>query len=268
MTPASPLFLPLVASVALASVLSWLGVFVVMKKMSFVADGIAHASLAGVAIGVLLHANPLYSALAFSLVVGTVIFYLERRTSLPVDTIITLLFTASLAIGILLMSREGREIEALEQALFGDITTIGLSEVAAIAVLALGEVLFLARYYQQLALLIFDRASAYVAGINVDRLQLGFYLAVVVAIVLGIKIFGVLLVTALMVIPASAAKLVSKSLHGAIALSALFAILIMLAGLPLAVAFALPAGAVIVLTGVILFTFLIGVSRFAFARRW
>ncbi|MDO8559451.1 MAG: metal ABC transporter permease [bacterium] len=267
MLPAGSLALPLLTSIVLAAVLSWLGVFVVMKKMSFVADGIAHASLAGVALGVLFHANPLYTALAYTLCVGALIYYLERRTTLPVDTIITLLFTASLAVGILLMSREGGDVEALEKSLFGDAAAIGWSEIMTVAVLALGEVLFLTRYYQRLALMIFDRASAYVAGIHVDRLQLGFYLALVVAIVLGIKVFGVLLVGALMVIPASAAKLVSRSFHGAIALSAIFSVLIVGSGMPLAHAFDLPASAVVVLTGVILFTFMMGVSRFVFARR-
>ena len=265
--PAATL-LQTVASMTLAVVLAWLGLFTVMKRMSFVADGIAHASLAGVALGLLLKVEPLCMALAFSLAVGCVIFYLERRTPLPVDAIITLLFTASLAVGILLMSREGGDVEALEAALFGDIAAISSADVITIAVLSLGVVLFLARWYQQLAFMIFDRASAYVAGIPVDRLQLGFYLAMVVAIVLGIQAYGVLLVGALMVIPASAAKLVAHSLHGALALTALFALLIVAAGLPLASAFALPASAVVVLTGVILFTFVMGVSRFAFARRW
>ena len=106
----TPTFLaPIATGVLLAAVLAWLGIFVVMKKMSFVADGIAHASLAGIAIGVLLKANPLYTALAFAMLVGFAIFYLERRTNLPVDTIITLLFTSSLAIGILLMSRSGKK---------------------------------------------------------------------------------------------------------------------------------------------------------------
>ncbi len=257
----------LAAATMLAVVLSWLGVLVVMKRMSFIADGIAHASLAGVALGVLWQIEPLYPALAFSLLVGVAIFFLERRTNLPVDTIITLLFTTGLAIGIVLMSREGGDIDALEAALFGEVQRIGSADVMVIAMLALGEILFLARYYQRLTLLIFDRASAYVAGIAVERLQLSFYLALVFAIVLGIKVFGVLLVSALVVIPASAAKLVGRSLHGVLTLSAVFAGLIVLSGLPLAYAFKLPASAVIVIAGVILFTFAMGVHRFVYSRR-
>lgn len=261
------LLLPLAAGVALAVVLSWLGVFVVMKRMSFVADGIAHASLAGVAIGFLFHLQPLVAAMGFSLLVALAIYVLERRTTLPVDTVITLLFTASLAVGILLMHRSGEELEALEEVLFGDLGAVSGSQLMLTLGLAAVVSLFLWRIYRPLALLVFDRATAYVAGVKVARLELLLYLLLVVTIVLGINLFGVLLVSALMVIPASAAKLVSRSLHGAIALAVVFAVLIVSAGLPLALAFSLPTGAVVVLTGVILFTFMLGVHRFAFARR-
>lgn len=264
----TPTFLaPIATGVLLAAVLAWLGIFVVMKKMSFVADGIAHASLAGIAIGVLLKANPLYTALAFAMLVGFAIFYLERRTNLPVDTIITLLFTSSLAIGILLMSRSGKELESLETFLFGDIGAVSTNDMLLTVAIALAVGVFLWQTSKHLALITFDRATAKVAGINVEKLELLFYLTLVVTIVLGLKIFGVMLVGALMVIPASAAKLVSRSFRGAVFRSVLFAILIMLAGLPLANIFSLPTGAVVVLTGVILFTFMMGVYRFAYFRR-
>lgn len=264
----SPVFLaPIVTGALLAAVLAWLGVFVIIKRMSFVADGIAHASLTGIAIGVIWHADPLYTALGFSLLVGVAIYYLERRTNLQVDAIITLLFTSSLAVGILLMSRSGQQLEALESALFGDISAISARDLLAIVGIAAIVGIFLWHTSKHLALLMFDRATAKVAGIQVDRLELLFYLTIVVTVVLGIKLFGVLLVGALMVIPASAAKLVSRSFVGVVTRSVLFAVLMVMAGLPLAHIFDLPSGAVVVLTGAILFTFMMGVNRFAYARR-
>lgn len=263
----TPILLPMASGIALACVLSWLGVFVVMKKMSFVADGIAHASLAGVALGLLVHADPLYTALGFSLLVGIVIYVLERKTNLPVDAIITLLFTSSLAVGALLMRRSGEPLDALEDVLFGDITRVGVSDMILMFGLAVLVGVFLWRFCRRLALVVFDRATAQVSGINVNGLEFFFYLVLVITIVLGIKIFGVLLVTALMVIPASAAKLVGRSFHGAVAMAILFSTLIMLAGLPLAYVFDLPTGPIIVLTGAILFTFMMGVHRFAYARK-
>ncbi|MDD5110091.1 MAG: metal ABC transporter permease [Patescibacteria group bacterium] len=264
----NPIFLaPIVTGAMLAAVLAWLGVFVVIKRMSFVADGIAHASLTGIAIGVLWHANPLYTALVFSLVVGLAIYFLERRTNLQVDAIITLLFTTSLAIGILLLGHSGQQLEALENALFGDISTITTRDMLTIVGIAAVVGIFLWRTSKHLALMMFDRATAKVAGIPVDRLELAFYLTIVITIVLGIKLFGVLLVGALMIIPASAAKLVSRSFVGAVTRSILFAVLMVMAGLPLAHLFDLSSGAVVVLTGSILFTFMMGVHRFAYVRR-
>lgn len=262
------LLIQMLAGVALAVVLAWLGVFVVMKRMSFIADGIAHVSLAGVAIGFLFHLQPLFSALVFSLAVGVLIYYLERKTTLPVDTIITLLFTASLAVGILLMHRAGGgELEALEEVLFGDLGQVAVWQLQLIVALAAAIAGVLAQITRPLALLVFDRATAYVAGVPIARLELLLYLILVITIVLGINLFGVLLVSALMVIPASAAKLVSRSFHGAIALAMVFGGLIVLAGLPIALAFDLPSGSVVVISGVILFTFMMGVHRFAYVRR-
>lgn len=268
MLPLSPSFLlPMTAGVAIAVVLAWLGVFVVMKRMSFVADGIAHASLAGVAIGFLFHLHPLTAALGFGLLVGVAIYLLERHTTLPVDTVITLMFTTSLAVGILLMHRSGEEIEALEEVLFGNLAAVSPAQLLLTLAMCAVVTLVLWRIYRPLALLVFDRATAYVAGVKVSRLELLLYLLLVLTIVLGINLFGVLLVSALMVIPASAAKLVARSLHGAVAFAIIFGVLIVLAGLPLALTFTLPTGAVVVLTGVILFTFMMGVHRFVFARR-
>lgn len=258
----------MLAGVALAVVLAWLGVFVVMKRMSFIADGIAHVSLAGVAIGFLFQLQPLLSALVFSLAVGVLIYYLERKTTLPVDTIITLLFTASLAVGILLMHRTGGgELEALEEVLFGDLGQVAVWQLQLTVAFAALIGSILARITRPLALLVFDRATAHVAGIPIARLELLLYLILVVTIVLGINLFGVLLVSALMVIPASAAKLVSRSFHGAVAMAMVFAALIVLAGLPISLAYDLPSGSVVVISGVILFTFMMGVHRFAYVRR-
>ena len=260
--------LPLLAAAALvAALLAWLGVFAVLRRMAFVADGIAHVSLAGVAVGVLTHNHPLATALLFSLAVGTAVYFLEQNTTLPVDAIITVLFTGSLALGILVMSRSGEELEVLEATLFGDLRTVGGREAVAMVSLALAVGAYLTRIYRQLALLTFDRATAYVAGVNVKRLELTFYLMMVVTIVLGVNVLGVLLVSALMVIPASAAKLVSRTFHGAIAFAIAFAVLIMLAGVPLAYVYDLPPGALVAVAGIILFTFMVGVHRFAMVRR-
>src|SRR3990167_8311438 len=93
----------LIAGVLLAALLAYLGVFVVLRRMSFFSDGIAHASLAGVAIGVLLSMNPLVTALISSVFFAVVMFYLERKTNVSADTAIGLIFTFGMALGVLLM---------------------------------------------------------------------------------------------------------------------------------------------------------------------
>jgi ABC-type Mn2+/Zn2+ transport system permease subunit len=94
----------LLGGLILALLLSFMGVFVVLRRMAFFGDGIAHASLAGIAIGLLVSYNPLIVAIILSVILAIIIFYLERKTSLSSDVIIGILFTASMALGIIFIS--------------------------------------------------------------------------------------------------------------------------------------------------------------------
>ena len=108
-------------------------------------------------------------------------------------------------------------------------------------------------YNRQLTLLTFDRESAYLAGIKVNAFDLILYICLAVSIVLGVKILGIILISALLIIPPSTAKLVSASFKGLKFWSILFAEIIVLLGLIISYYFDLPTGAVIVLTGTVIF---------------
>src|SRR3989338_1229473 len=88
----------LIAGILLAALLGYLGVYVVIRRMSFFSDGIAHASLAGVAAGVLLSANPLVTAIVASLIFSVVMFFLEKKTNVSADTAIGLIFTFGMSL--------------------------------------------------------------------------------------------------------------------------------------------------------------------------
>jgi len=250
----------LCAGILLAGLLSYLGVFVVLRRMAFFSDGIAHASLAGVAAGALLSLNPLLTALISSAVFAALIFFLERRSGLSSDAVIGLIFTSGMALGILLISLKGGYQPELIGFLFGNILTIASSDLWIIAVTSalVGAFVFAKR--RQITLLALDREMAYLAGVKSDALQLGLYVILAVSVVLGIKMLGIILVSALLIIPVSISKLISWSFHRLVIWSILLAEAIVLAGLVLSYLFDLPTGATIVLTGTFLF-FIVFVVR-------
>ena len=212
-----------IAGILLAGLLAYLGVFVVLRKMAFFSDGIAHASLAGVAAGVLLSFNPLATALIASLVFAVGMFLLEKRASVSSDTAIGLIFTTGMAIGVLLMSLKNGYQPELICFLFGNILTIRQSDLVLISVLSVLSGGFLVVKRKQMTLLALDREMAYLSGINPDVFQLAMYVILAVSVVLGIKMLGIILVSALLIIPVSISKLISRSFSKLVLWSIVFA---------------------------------------------
>jgi zinc transport system permease protein len=239
----------IIAGVVLAAVLAWMGVFVIMKKMSFFSDGIAHASLAGIAVGVLAGIHPLTTAILFSVVFSLIIYFLEKKTTLSSDAIIGMLFTSGMALGVVLISFKGGYQPDLVSFLFGNILAIRTIDIVVIMLLSVIIILFLTYNHKNITLMAFDMDTAYMAGVRVNLLQITFYIMMAVSVVLGLKILGIILVSALIIIPASTAKLLSKSFKGLIVQSILFSEVVVLAGIALSYYLDSPTGPIIVLVG-------------------
>lgn len=243
----------IIGGLILGLLLAMLGVFVILRRMAFFGDGIAHASLAGIAIGILVSSNPLIVAIGWSIILAVIIFYLERKTKLSSDTIIGILFTASMALGIVLITLKSGYQPELISFLFGNILAIKVSELIIMSVFAAAVIAFILIFYRQIGFITFDKDGARVAGINATALDLIFYIALAVATVLGVKILGIVLVSALLIIPASIAKILAKSFRSLLSLSVIIAEFIIIGGLFLSYILNLPTGAVIILFGTALF---------------
>ena len=239
----------IIAGVVLACLLAWLGVFVIMRKMSFFSDGIAHASLAGVAGGVVAGIHPLTTALVFSIVFALVIYYLEKKTTLSSDAIIGILFTSGMALGVVLISLKSGYQPDLVSFLFGNILAIRPVDLAIISLLSVFIIVFLVYNHKSITLMALDADTAYMAGVRVELLQVAFYIILAVSVVLGLKILGIILVSALLIIPASTAKLVSRSFKSLIVQSIVFSEIIVILGIMLSYVLDLPTGPMIVLVG-------------------
>jgi zinc transport system permease protein len=239
--------------------LALLGIFVVLRRMAFFSDGIAHASLAGVALGVLAGANPLLTALGLSTILAVIMAWMERSTKIASDAIVGLIFTAGMASGVIMLSFKRGYQPELVSFLFGNILAIQWIELWMIVLLSALIIIFILVRYRRLALMILNPELARLSGVPVAVYQTLLYVIVSVAVVLSIKMLGIVLVSALLIVPVSTAKLFAPSFHSLMAWSVVLAEVTVLCGILLSVYLNLPTGATIVLCGFVLFVFTMAV---------
>lgn len=243
----------LLAGIILAPLLAVLGSFVTLRKMSFFAEGIAHASLLGVAIAMVASLTPFNGALIVGVFFGILVYVLERYTNIASDSVIGIVFTTGLALGVMIISTQPGYQPDLLSFLFGSILAITWSNVYVIfglSVLILG---FVAYFFKQLTLLTLSKDLAWTSGINTKYLDLAFYVLISISVVLGVKLLGIILVSALLITPAVTSKLITRSFSNYVSMSVAFALVSFIAGLFISFYLDLPSGASIVVTATTVF---------------
>ncbi|MDG9883614.1 metal ABC transporter permease [Pseudomonas putida CSV86] len=244
----------LLAGLMIGPVLGGLGTLVVVKRFAFFSEAVGHAALTGVAIGILLgepYTGPYGSLFGYCLLFGILLNYLRNRTGLSPDTLIGVFLSVSLALGasLLLMLAGKINVHILENVLFGSVLTVSGQDLVVLGIVA-GLVLALALpLYNRIMLASFNPQLAAVRGVAVKRLDYLFVVLVTLVTVAAVKVIGAILVGALLVIPAAAARLVSQSLKGFFFASVLIATFSTLIGILLPIVFDLPvpSGAAIIL---------------------
>jgi len=238
-----------------------LGVFLVLRRDAMVGHGLAHVTFGGVALGLFFYVMPIMIALGVAVFSALGILKLKERAGLHGDTAIGIISSLGMALGIILASLAGSFNVDLFGYLFGNILAIDPVEVWMAFILAVSVFVTVVLFYQELVFLTFDPESAKASGIRVRRLDAILAILTAVTVVLGMKVVGVLLVSALLVIPAAAALQVARSFKGALILSAVLAGISSICGL--AVAYYLdwpPSGTIVSVSG-ILFIIIFG-ARF------
>lgn len=252
----------LAGAVMLAPLCALLGVFVTARRMAFFSDTVAHASLAGTAVGFLFGlAEPTPAMLAVSLLVAGAVVWLRERSGLYNDTIMSLLLTGSVAVGTVILSRLHGFRGELHRVLFGDILAVGPVELGlaagALAVVAVGAGWFLS----PLSLITAHEDLAHVAGLPVRWFNYGFVIVLTLTVTVTIRLVGILLVGALLVIPPAAARLVSRNLRQEIWLSVALGTVAGVGGVLGSYSADVPSGPAIVLAGIALFLACLTLSR-------
>jgi len=225
-----------------------IGTFVVVRRISFLAGGIAHAVLAGMGIVYFFGGQPLYGALPAALLSAILISFINRRYQQYEDTLVAALWSLGIAIGIVFITRTpGYSVDLLGY-LFGNILLVTPSDLVLMAILDGIILLFVAFYYKQLLAICFDEEFARVRGVRVEMMHTLLLCMVALTVVLLVKVAGLILVIALLALPAATAMQFSRSLLKIMGLAVVFGGMICTVGLWLSYMPDLPAGATMVIT--------------------
>ncbi|HUG42418.1 MAG TPA: metal ABC transporter permease [Longimicrobiales bacterium] len=230
-----------------------LAFFVVLRRMAFVGVGISHAALGGVALGVLLGIDPVLSALVFSVAVAWLIGAISGRGQLSEETAIGIFFPTAMALGVALMAGTPDYRQSLLSYLFGNILLVQRGDLVLAAVLVGVTLAVTFALFKELLFVSVDEETARATGLPATALRYLLLTLLALTIVSAIKVVGIVLVSAFLVIPGATAQLVAPSMRAMVGLSVAFAMASVLGGLWLAWILDLPSGAAIVLTGAVLF---------------
>ena len=242
------------AAIFIAGIAPMLGVFLVIRRQSLMADTLSHVSLAGVALGFFLNLNPTFTTMIVVILAAIVLEYLRSMYRSYSEISIAILMSGGLAIALVLMNLSGgNSATSIQSYLFGSIITITSSQVMFLGILfAVTTILFLL-FKKPMYVLTFDEDTAHVDGLPVRWMSMLFNVLTGVAIAVMIPIAGALLISAIMVLPAAISMRLGKSFNTVILISIFVGLLGMISGLTSSFYLDTPPGATITLVFIVLF---------------
>ncbi|MFO7569794.1 MAG: metal ABC transporter permease [Smithellaceae bacterium] len=252
-----------IAGVLIAAICSMLGVFLVLRRFSLIGDGLAHVTFGSVALVLLIGVSPLYVTLAslpIVVVSSLAIYKLTSSRRIHGDAAIGIVSSVGIAAGITLASLSGGFNVDLFSYLFGNILTVNTTEMflsLGVFVLAAGMVIF---FYSDLFAVTFDQELAKSMGVNTRRVNLMLFVLTAIAAVLAMRVAGIMMVSAMLILPPIAALQLSLSFKMTLLASVAVAVLSVILGITAAFWLNLPVGATIVIFN-ILFLFIIFAGR-------
>lgn len=242
------------AGIIIALIAPVIGIFLVLRRYSLIADTLAHVSLAGVAIGLLFQINPLVTAIASAVLSSVIIERLRLSKYIFGESALAIFLSGSLALAIILISiAQGFSVDIFNY-LFGSITTVRLSDVYIIALLGFIVLATIFAFYKELVYTTVDEEAAQVSGIPVKFINILLIVLTALTVSLAIPIVGILLIGALIVIPVITSLQLKMSFRQTILIAEILSVLSVISGIIISFYFNLSTGGTIVFLTILFFT--------------
>jgi zinc transport system permease protein len=246
------IFRALIAGLLVALIAGPLGCFVVWRRMSYFGDTLAHSALFGVALGLIMDVSLELTVILACLGLALLLVVMENRRELTTDTILGILAHSSLALGLVLISFTDNQINLMAY-LFGDLLTVSKSDLAWIGGTVIVLAGFLVTNWNNLLSITLHEELAQVEGLSVMRVRILLMMLIALIVAVSMKVVGVMLITSLLIIPPSCARVFSRSPESMAAMSSLAGCLAVCLGLTLSWFLDTPTGPSIVLAASLLF---------------
>jgi len=246
------------AGILLSLVLAFVSFFIVLRRFSFIGVGVAHSAFGGIALGALAGLPPTLTAICFAVVVSNAIGLVSQKGKLSTDTAIGIFFSLAMALGVIFIGFSDKYNVDLFGYLFGNILAVSKTDLTIITVLGGLVLAALTLFFKEMLFIAFDREVAYVSGIAVTLFDHFFLTLLAVSIVISIKLVGIVLVSALLVIPGAAAAQVTRHYSTMIAVAIAVALTATVGGLFVSYYADLASGATIVTLAATIFFLTLG----------
>jgi len=243
----------LVAGVFIALLCSTLGVLLLLRRLSLIGDGLAHVTFGSVALGLLLRQNPVFVSIPVVMLGSLAILKLAERARVYGDAAIGMISALGIAVGVLLASSAGGFNIDLFSYLFGNILSISESEVITSIALSFTVLITISIFYDEFLSASFDEEFAKASGINTEKINTILALLTSVTVVLTMKVVGIMLTSALLIMPAVTALQIARGFKKTMLFASSAAIVSVVAGTVISLVVNLPTGAVIVMLNFIMF---------------
>lgn len=243
----------LVAGIGIACVAGPLGCFILWRRMAYFGDTLAHSALMGAALSILLNVNTTATVFTICALIALAMVFMEKKVKLSSDSLLGLLAHSSLAIGLLVLAfLSGMRID-LMGLLFGDILSVNKQDILTIYLGGFIVLAILVMIWRRLFAATVNPELAEAEGMAPERVNLVFMILMAGVIAIALKIVGVLLITALLILPAAAARHFARSPEGMAVLASVFGVTSVIAGLFSSLHYDSPSGPSIVVAALILF---------------
>jgi zinc transport system permease protein len=247
----------LIAGIAVAITSSVVGLFLVLRRNSLFGDALSHAAFGGIAIGLATNIYPLWTGLTLSILGAVGITKLRQSTNIPADATVAILLSSGLALGILLISVSGGFTLDLFSFLFGSIMVVSIEDTLAILAMTGIILSIIILLYRKLMYITFDEEQARVSGLPISKLNYLFIILASVAVIVSMRLVGILLVSSLLVIPNVTALLFNKGFKKTALISVSISIFSVVMGIAISYAVNLaPAGTIVIASTTVFLTVL------------